>query len=161
MGAGDCRLLLHLVRDTSLHALRLVNKHSIRGAGALTEPRYLLRSRYYGALIRPWGSHRPRLMPMRRAAGAMPLFERPLWRLFFGAHDLLELEKLLDWGHRSTKSSLGRIKMLKECCRWRGSNWHDNPEMALDAHHGRVYLLSPLLHRGMLIQITLRPGLGL
>jgi hypothetical protein len=40
VGAGDCRLLLHLAPDTSLHALRLVNKHSVKGAGALTEPRY-------------------------------------------------------------------------------------------------------------------------
>lgn len=35
--------------EIPLHAPRLVNKHSVRGAGALTEPRYLLQSPLRGS----------------------------------------------------------------------------------------------------------------
>lgn len=103
--AGDCRLLLHLAPDTSLHALRLVNKHSSRGRGTLTAARYsLLRGCDPPLEVSSPPSHANEQSSRRHAI----VLAGPLWRLFFGGRTDLEKLQVLDWGYRSTKSSFGR-----------------------------------------------------
>lgn len=79
--AGDCRLLLHLAPpDTSLPALRLVNKHSSRGRGTLTAARYsLLRGCDPPLGVSSPPSHANEQSSRRHAI----VLARPLWRLFF------------------------------------------------------------------------------